>query len=137
MKLVKNYNLMSINKFQALLRICRTTTSTYTDYRKTTELPCKTGTIIPICFSSPQNSQFLTKSFPDVQKGLEKVLLNNLKILKIKYWVNSIWLILYMLFAVIMLVNLLVAMFATTYSNITDKAEVIWKHQRYKFIIIY
>merc|ERR1711972_530616 len=54
-----------------------------------------------------------------------------------RYWVNSIWLILYMLFAVIMLVNLLVAMFATTYGNITEKAEVIWKHQRYELVMEY
>ena len=36
-----------------------------------------------------------------------------------------------MMFAVIMLVNLLVAMFATTYSECTEQAELIWKFKRY------
>ena len=36
-----------------------------------------------------------------------------------------------MMFAVIMLVNLLVAMFATTYSECTEKAELIWKFKRF------
>ena len=35
------------------------------------------------------------------------------------------------MFAVIMLVNLLVAMFATTYSECTEQAELIWKFKRY------
>lgn len=37
-----------------------------------------------------------------------------------------------MMFAVIMLVNLLVAMFATTYSRITESSTEIWKYNRYK-----
>ena len=42
-------------------------------------------------------------------------------------------LITYMMFAVIMLVNLLVAMFATTYSECTEQAELIWKFKRLEF----
>ena len=51
----------------------------------------------------------------------------------VKYWFNSVILITYMMFAVIMLVNLLVAMFATTYSECTEQAELIWKFKRLEF----
>ena len=39
------------------------------------------------------------------------------------------------MFAVIMLVNLLVAMFATTYSECTEQAELIWKFKRYVYFL--
>ena len=51
-----------------------------------------------------------------------------------RYWFNSIFLIFYMMFVVILLVNLLVAMFATTYSKVIDAASKIWKRQRLFFI---
>lgn len=47
-----------------------------------------------------------------------------------RYWFNSIFLIFYMMFVVILLVNLLVAMFATTYSKISESSAKIWKRQR-------
>lgn len=52
-----------------------------------------------------------------------------------RYWFNSIILIVYMMFAVIMLVNLLVAMFATTYSRITESSTEIWKYNRYELVM--
>ena len=38
-----------------------------------------------------------------------------------------------MMFVVILLVNLLVAMFATTYSKVIDAASKIWKRQRLSY----
>ena len=49
-----------------------------------------------------------------------------------RYWFNSIFLIFYMMFVVILLVNLLVAMFATTYSKITEMSAKLWKRQRFE-----
>ena len=37
-----------------------------------------------------------------------------------------------MMFVVILLVNLLVAMFATTYGKVIDAASKIWKRERYQ-----
>jgi hypothetical protein len=44
---------------------------------------------------------------------------------------------LYVLFAVVMILNLLVAMFATTYSRVRGDSSTIWKKQRYNLVIEY
>ncbi|CBY40394.1 unnamed protein product [Oikopleura dioica] len=54
-----------------------------------------------------------------------------------RYWVNSVFLMLYVLFAVVMILNLLVAMFATTYSRVRGDSSTIWKKQRYNLVIEY
>lgn len=42
-----------------------------------------------------------------------------------------------MLVATIMLINLLVALFATTYENVKDKSDTIWKLNRYDLVMDY
>ena len=44
---------------------------------------------------------------------------------------------LYMLAANVMLVNLLVALFATTYESVQENSENIWKLNRYDLVIEY
>lgn len=53
------------------------------------------------------------------------------------YPITSILLGLYMLAANVMLVNLLVALFATTYDSVQENSESIWKLNRYDLVIEY
>ena len=54
-----------------------------------------------------------------------------------QYPITSILLGLYMLAANVMLVNLLVALFATTYDSVQENSESIWKLNRYDLVIEY
>merc|ERR1712048_412104 len=54
-----------------------------------------------------------------------------------RYFMNSFFLGVYMLAANIMLVNLLVALFATTYEKVQENSENIWKLNRYDLVIEY
>ena len=54
-----------------------------------------------------------------------------------RYWINTLFLGLYMLVANVMLVNLLVALFATTYENVQEDADQIWKLKRFDVVMEY
>merc|ERR1712048_23343 len=54
-----------------------------------------------------------------------------------RYFMNTAFLGLYLLLATVLLVNLLVALFATTYENVQENSEKIWKLNRYDLIIDY
>ncbi|CBY34838.1 unnamed protein product, partial [Oikopleura dioica] len=54
-----------------------------------------------------------------------------------RHWFNSILLMCYMMLVAVLLINLLVAMFATTYNRIHESSEQIWRRQRYELLLDY
>ncbi|CAG5079618.1 Oidioi.mRNA.OKI2018_I69.PAR.g9297.t1.cds [Oikopleura dioica] len=54
-----------------------------------------------------------------------------------RHWFNSILLMCYMMLVAVLLINLLVAMFATTYNKIHESSEQIWRRQRYELLLDY
>ncbi|MGH0117659.1 UNVERIFIED_CONTAM: hypothetical protein FKN15_041851 [Acipenser sinensis] len=53
------------------------------------------------------------------------------------HWVTIIFLCIYLLFANILLLNLLIAMFNYTFQDVQDNTDKIWKFQRYGLIVEY
>ncbi len=51
--------------------------------------------------------------------------------------ITSFFMGIYMMFANVLLVNLLVALFATTYETVRENSENIWKLNRYDLVIEY
>ncbi|CBY18265.1 unnamed protein product [Oikopleura dioica] len=54
-----------------------------------------------------------------------------------RYFVNSFFLGVYMMVANVMLINLLVALFATTYETVQEDSDKIWKLNRFDLVMDY
>lgn len=53
------------------------------------------------------------------------------------YFINSILLIVYFIFANFMMLNLLIALFSSTYESVTEESEKIWKLNRFELVMEY
>lgn len=53
------------------------------------------------------------------------------------YFVTTLMLSIYLMVATVMVLNLLVALFATTYEDVMEKSENIWKLNRYDLVLEY